>query len=262
MLGGFLKTVGAGETREIGNLLFQTGSERRSLYRGPERIALQAGVEVVVLGRTVIDAKPGANDGLSVKSGRSPGHAHAGIEVLVIGIVQSRILGTWRRVYGNSERSVEGTGAQAGPVKLVEIEDRRAVGRLVSHAVVFPAEPGGNRKGWRNLPLILKVRHVKGSAQSVATPRSIEAKAGEGGPDQALIVAKIEIVVCSLALIEPDAANFHPQLEGVAIAGPCQTVHQAVGSSHFDVRRLVGNPGEIIRVHRKGECTRLGIVKR
>src|ERR1700688_4164524 len=132
MLGGFLKTVGCGEARQIGTLLFQSGCEGRHLYRGAERIAFKARIEVVVLCCAVIDAKPGANDGLSVKSGRSPSHAHARIEVFVIRIVQSRILRTRRRVYGNSERSVERTGAQAGPVKLVEVEDRRPVGRLVS----------------------------------------------------------------------------------------------------------------------------------
>src|SRR5580700_851717 len=187
MVGLFLAT----EARQIGDFLFQGWSDRWSLHRCSESVAFQSGIQIVILRGAVIDAKSRANNGLSVKCGRSPRQAHAGIEVLVIRIIQNRICRARRSVYGSDKRSVERTAPQAGAVKFIQIEDRSPVGRFVSHAIVFPAEPGSDRECWSHFPFILKVRHVESAAETVATPGGDKVEIRKSTGDHAQIVAKV-----------------------------------------------------------------------
>src|SRR5580692_3390640 len=118
----------------------------------------------------MVDAKPSANDALSVKGGWSPSQAHTRIEVFVIRIVQNGILRTGWRVDRHGERRVKGTRAKASSVKLIEVKDGRPIRSLIRHTVVFPAKSRGYREGGRDLPFILEVRHVESAPETVAAP--------------------------------------------------------------------------------------------
>ena len=76
---------------------------------GGEPVAFQAGVQIIVLGGTVVNPEAGANHALPVPRARTPRYADPGIKVFVICVVQGRVPGTWRRVDGRREGTVSGS---------------------------------------------------------------------------------------------------------------------------------------------------------
>src|SRR5271165_1414818 len=235
MVGLFL----GAEARKIGGFLCYGWSNRHSLHRRAEGVAFQSCVQIVVLCGTVINAKSGANNGLSVKRSGSPSQANARVEVLVIRIVQSGVCRTRRCIYRNDKGSIERTAPKARAMKLIQIKDRCPVSSFGSHAIVFPAQACGDRESWSHLPFILKVGHVEAAAKTVAAPGRDEIEVRKRAGDRAQIVCEVEIVIRRLTLVETDAANFHTHLESVAIVSPGQVVDDTVGGADFNVRRFV-----------------------
>src|ERR1700735_665263 len=61
-------------------------------------VALQTGIEIVVLSRPMVNAKTGPEYRLAVERARSPSQSDSGIKVPVIGIVQVRVGRAWRSI--------------------------------------------------------------------------------------------------------------------------------------------------------------------
>jgi hypothetical protein len=75
---------GVRKSREIGSSLFEGGAERGCVDRRAKRVALEPGVEVVILGRTAINAEAGANNSSAMKGGGGPSEADPRIKISVI----------------------------------------------------------------------------------------------------------------------------------------------------------------------------------
>jgi hypothetical protein len=97
-----------------------------------------------------------------------------------------------------------------------------------------------------NLPLILKIGQIESTSIFMAAPRSGKANPVESGVFEARVrIAKIQDVVGGLALIEPNPANFHSCLEGMATASPGKVIDDPVGRAHLVVRVDVVDRGPI-----------------
>src|SRR5580700_5312462 len=107
-----------GQSTEIGDGLLIRGLQGHPWAAWVEidvrgkAITLQSRIQVVILGRTVIDAKTRPNHRLSMKHIRSPRDADTRIEVPVVGVIQSGILRTWRRIDRRRVRPVRRTRSQ------------------------------------------------------------------------------------------------------------------------------------------------------
>src|SRR5215469_9838080 len=100
--------------REVRSFLFVGRKQRnRRASRGHDRytkrVALEPGVQVVVLRRSVVNPKAEAKNGSPANEGWRPGEAQSRIEVPVIRVVQRRIPRAWGSVDWSQKRSVEGT---------------------------------------------------------------------------------------------------------------------------------------------------------
>src|SRR5580658_7043567 len=107
--------------------------------------------------------------------------------------------------------------SKANSVKLIEVEYGGGVVRLVGDAIVFVAYSQVNGQRRINLPLILKIRHVEGAPQLMATPGRKVSQRAELRSDHGVVIAgKHKAVVVGLALIEAYSADFHSHLKSVA----------------------------------------------
>ena len=150
-------------------------------------------------------------------------------------------------------------------MKLIQVEDGCAIRRLVSHAVIFPAKACGEGQGGCRLPLILKIRHVERTPQSMATPWSDEADSCQLSVYERLIsstvVRKTKDIVCRLSLVESDPADFHAHLEVVSAPSPRQVINYPEGCANFDVSGVVVKSDECIRANREWQSAGLGVMK-
>src|ERR1017187_4165391 len=79
--------------------LLKSRAERGSLVDlYAKSVALESGIQIIVLSGTMINTETRSDNGLSMERVRSPSQSDPRIKVLVVGIVQSRILGTGRSV--------------------------------------------------------------------------------------------------------------------------------------------------------------------
>src|SRR5215471_19668089 len=110
----------------------------------------------------------------AVETRRRPCDADAGIKVSVVRIVQGGVPRTRRRVNRCRKRAVRRSGAQTNSVKFSQIEHRGSVVGFMRHPVILPAQSCVKRKRGRDLPLILEIRKVKGTAKLVTAPGRVE----------------------------------------------------------------------------------------
>src|SRR5579872_778124 len=98
----------AAQTLKSGVLLLklrlQIGARRKTIDQNPKRIALESGVQIVILRGAVIDAEARADHRFSLQCAGSPSQSQARIKVHVTGVVQCRVRRT--------RRGVDGTGAR------------------------------------------------------------------------------------------------------------------------------------------------------
>src|SRR5580704_12608000 len=91
---------------------------RRRIHCYPERVAFQPGVQVVVLRRTVINAKTGTENGFPMKRTWRPCHCEPGIKILVVWIVKSRIGWTgWSVDRAGTRRDIKRARPKADAMK-------------------------------------------------------------------------------------------------------------------------------------------------
>ena len=131
----------------------------------------------------------------------------------------------------------------------------------MSNAEVIPTYSQIYRKGRGYFPLVLEVRHIESTPVLVAAPGSDIVHFRKGSRYQAIVIGESQIIVRSLTLIEPNAADFHAGLESMTPMRPRKIVDKAEGGANFDVLRVVIDSREARQVHRVGEGARLGIVE-
>src|ERR1700736_604358 len=120
----------------------------------------------------MIDTEAAADYGLPVQHRGSPGKTHTRIEVPIVGLVEDWILRARWRVYRRGKRWVNRGRSHARPVKLIKVENRGAVIRFVSDAIIFPSQAQARGKRRSQFPLVLKVRHQELTAIFMAAPWS------------------------------------------------------------------------------------------
>lgn len=122
-------------------------------------------------------------------------------------------------------------------MELVEIENGGAIVGLVRNPVVLPPEPEIDREIGGNFPLILKVGQIERTPKFVAAPGGGEGNSIKAGVYEARVrIAKIEVVVGGLTLIQPNSANLHSGLKGVTTANPGKVVDHTESCAHLMVR--------------------------
>ena len=98
-------------------------------------------------------------------------------------------------------------------MKLVQVKNRGAVGGLVGHSVVFPANSRSQGEGWRYLPLVLEVGHVEHTAQPMAAPRRDVVDVRKVRVDHVPFASEGQDVTRGLPLVQPNPTNLHARLE-------------------------------------------------
>ena len=140
-------------------------------------------------------------------------------------------------------------------MKLILVEHRGPIGRLVSNAVIFPAKSCRQRERRGDLPFVLEVGHVKRAPQPVTAPWSDEGDIREGGGCHVSFICEAENVVLGLPLIERASANLQPRLDGRVLIDP------SVVRANLDVGMIIFKTDKVGCAYRKWKRAGLRVVK-
>src|ERR1700674_2642278 len=106
------------------------------------------------------------------------------------------------------------------------------------HSIIFPAQSCVDSQIWRDLPLVLEIRHVECAAVLMAAPRRGEGEAVKLAVYKAAVraaggILKRNRVTRCQPLIQTDPANLHSRLERVSAVHPSEVVDNPVSGSDF-----------------------------